>query len=58
MQGKNEFKLSQAATIEAMQHYLEKIMKEPVPRVTKVSSSGYDNYTEITITVEDAESED
>lgn len=52
MKGKNEMNLNQATLIDAMQHYLEKIMKDPVPKVTKVTAKGYDNDTEVTITTE------
>jgi hypothetical protein len=52
MKGKNEMNLNQATLIDAMQHYLEKIMKDPVPKVTKVIAKGYDNDTEVTITTE------
>ena len=55
MKGKNEMNLNQATLIDAMQHYLEKIMKEPVPKVTKVIAKGYDSSTEVTITTEGAE---
>ena len=55
MKGKNEMNLNQATLIDAMQHYLEKIMKDPVPKVTKVTARGYDNDTEVTITTEGVE---
>lgn len=55
MKGKNEMNLNQATLIDAMQHYLEKIMKDPVPKVTKVATKGYDDHTEVTITTEGVE---
>ena len=56
MKGNNEFVFNQATMIEAVQCYLEKIMKAPIPVVTKVESKGYDNYTEFTIKISDEES--
>ena len=56
MKGVNEMIFNQATMIEAVQCYLEKIMKEPIPVVTKVESKGYDNYIEFTIKVSDEES--
>ena len=55
MKGKNEMNFNQATLIDAIQHYLEKIMKEPVPKVTKVIAKGYDDNTEVTITTEGAD---
>ena len=58
MKGKNEMNFNQATLIDAIQHYLEKIMKEPVPKVTKVIAKGYDNSTEVTITTEGADDDE
>jgi hypothetical protein len=55
MRGSNEFKFNQATMIEAVQYYLEKIMKTPVPVVVSIESKGYDVYTEFTIKVKGEE---
>lgn len=36
MKGNNEFYFNQATMVLAMQHYLEKIMQAPVPKVVDV----------------------
>lgn len=53
MKGKNEMNFNQATMIEAVQHYMEKIMKDPVPIVTNVVAKGYDNSTEFVVSITD-----
>ena len=46
MKGNNELHFNQATMILAAQHYLEKIMNTPVPKVTSVKQVNTGNYPE------------
>jgi hypothetical protein len=46
MKGANEFHFNQATMVLAMQHYLEKIMQAPVPKVTHVKEVSAGSYAE------------
>lgn len=53
MKGNNEFHFNQATMILAAQHYLEKIMNAPVPKVTSVKQVNTGSYIEtFVVTVE------
>ena len=47
MRGSNEFKFNQATMIDAMQHYLEKIMQPPVPIVTSVKQDSKSTFGDV-----------
>lgn len=49
MKGNNELHLNQATMIEAVQHYLEKIMIAPVPVVKQVKQEQKNGYADIFI---------
>jgi len=49
MRGSNELHFNQATMILAVQHYLEKIMHEPVPKVKHVKQDKSGSYAEVFI---------
>ena len=49
MKGNNEFRFNQGTMIDAMQHYLEKIMQPPVPTVTSVKQDSKSTFGDVFI---------